>query len=287
MKGISFSIGSEGIDIINKSDKSPWAALLDQGYLLNELKQEDGSFLDGRPSVFTQLSYDYYLIARSYGTSQGSKFISSLKLRKLLSVIYAITDSNQRSKVAAKPHSYSLQIPNKSSSIRSISMSEIGELLPYYMADNVLGEDEVDEVAMWYETEQGLPNEQRNRISKCAHFINKGMNSDDIDSYIHYFVALDALYGRRGAVEDSIKSGVYLLPQSGSWKDKISWLFDLRNELVHGGSRYIKEWSKYMRYYRHFSSDPSRDIEQLAFLALRSAPGIFNESNKSLQRTAE
>ncbi|MBB3063292.1 HEPN domain-containing protein [Microbulbifer rhizosphaerae] len=285
--GESFSVDSEEINVVNKRDQHTWKSLEEQGYLLRELNQESGSFSDGRTTAFTNQTYDYYLIARVYGTQQGSKFTSSLKLRKLLSVIYSITSGSSRTKVAAKPYSVSLQIPNKSSGISTIAMSEIGELLPYYANDNVLGEREVKEILNWYTLEAGLPAEQKNRISKCAHFINKGMNTDDIDSYIHYFVALDALFGRRGAVEDSIKCGVSLLPQAGHWEEKISWLFDLRNELVHGGSRFIQEWSKYMKYYRHFSTEPSNDMEQLAFLALRSSPSIFkNESNDSLRWNA-
>ncbi|SOD17282.1 HEPN domain-containing protein [Nitrosomonas ureae] len=280
LTGMSFSVDSEGIYVVSKSDPVAWKNLEEQGYLLSNLDQQSGNFYDGRPTAFTKQNYDYYLIARVYGTSQRSKFTSSLKLRKLLSIIYSITSENFRNKVAAKPHSCSLQIPNKSSGIKTITMSELGELLPYYGEDNVLGEKEVKEILKWYTKELGLPAKQRNQISKCAHFINKGMNSDDIDSYIHYFVALDALFGRRSAVEASIKSGVSLLPQDGNWEEKISWLFDLRNELVHGGSRFIKEWPKYMKYYRHFSTEPSKDMEQLAFLALSSAPSVFKDGSK-------
>lgn len=275
IRGISFSVESEGIDVIDKCDKSPWQRIISEGFPLDAIRQESGMFSDGHYSAFSQLKFDYYFIARAHGTSQGSKFSSSLKLRKLLSVIYAITDRDQKWKVAAKPHSYSIQIPHLSSDIGSTTMSEIGELLPYYGMENVLEHEDVDEILRWYKFELESSKAQKNRIEKCAHFINKGMNSDDVDSYIHYFVALDALFGKRGSVERSIKDGVSLLTQNYGWNEKISWLIDLRNELVHGGSRFIGEWPKYMKYYRHFSTEPSRDMEQLAFLALKSAPNIL------------
>ena len=110
------------------------------------------------------------------------------------------------------------------------------------------------------------------------------MNSKDIESYIQYFVALDALYGNRGSVEKSIVRGVSVLPQNSVWNEKITWLFDLRNELVHGGSRFIEEWPDYTRYYKHFNTEPISDIEQLAFLALSNTPFIFTESNKLLKQ---
>lgn len=51
------------------------------------------------------------------------------------------------------------------------------------------------------------------------------MNSSDIESYINYFVALDALYGKIGSVSKSIEQGVSCLPDSSHWNEKISWLF--------------------------------------------------------------
>lgn len=101
------------------------------------------------------------------------------------------------------------------------------------------------------------------------------MNSDDIESYVNYYIALDALFGERGSVETSILNGLKELKLEKSDEDKASWLFDLRNDLVHGGSRCVKDWSKYQRYYRHFDSRPEKDIERLAFSALNRAPIIF------------
>lgn len=137
---------------------------------------------------------------------------------------------------------------------------------------------DIENIKKWYINELQLDPDSKSRVTKCAHFINKGMNSCDIEAYIHYFVALDALYGKIGSVERSIQDGVEKLPQEDVWSEKIPWLFDLRNELVHGGSRYIKEWGKYMKYYYHFSSEPSIDIEKLAFLALSQAPQQLNSS---------
>jgi hypothetical protein len=41
---------------------------------------------------------------------------------------------------------------------------------------------------------------------------------------------------------------------------------------VHGGSRHIKEWPKYQKYYKHFHSKPEVDMEKLAFFSLVNAP---------------
>jgi len=102
------------------------------------------------------------------------------------------------------------------------------------------------------------------------------MNSDDIEAYINYFVTLDALFGERGAVESSILAGVKSLGVDPKLEEKTSWLFDLRNELVHGGSRYIAEWPSYARYTQHFRTKPFADIRALAQLAVLKAPRVLN-----------
>jgi hypothetical protein len=101
------------------------------------------------------------------------------------------------------------------------------------------------------------------------------MNSDDIEAYINYFVTLDALFGERGSVEASILAGVRTLDVNAAYIEKASWLFDLRNEIVHGGSRYVTEWPKYTRYTQHFRSEPMADVRCLAQLAVLRAPCVF------------
>ena len=98
------------------------------------------------------------------------------------------------------------------------------------------------------------------------------MNADDIEAYINNFVALDALFGERGSVEASIEAGILSLALGADLEQRVSCLFDLRNELVHGGSRYISEWPKYQSYVRHFKSQPLADVAKLARSAILAAP---------------
>jgi hypothetical protein len=283
IEGKSFSIDSENLHIIHKNDNSYWELLSQKGYSTAGWNPITGDFIDGGILKFSQYNYEYLFVVESSGTIQGSKFSSSLKLRKFFSVAFSILNSKDKKKlfkVMEKPYSMALLFPHSSSTDLSINMPEIGNLLPYYSEVSILTNTDINNIKKWYENESKLDPDPKNRVEKCAHFINKGMNSEDIEAYIHYFVALDALYGKIGSVEESIKKGVEKLPQEDSWSEKISWLFDLRNELVHGGSRYVKEWEKYMRYYQHFSSEPSLDIEKLAFLAISHAPLQLSNNNE-------
>ena len=105
----------------------------------------------------------------------------------------------------------------------------------------------------------------KDRIKKAAHFINNAMTSNSIDSYIHYFISLDALFGKRGDVERLIIEGVNTCLSDEQWAHKTKWLYDLRSEFVHGGARFEKEWKDFERYVKHFGSHPFTDVMDLAF----------------------
>jgi hypothetical protein len=273
--GKSFHVITENISLLNKDDLSEWDNLSNLGYAVHEWLPKSGNFRDGSKTALSNLKYDYLFVVKTKGTANGNKFYASLKIRKLSAVIFSLIAYKRRVKVRADPHTFCIHIPHLSAQNRSITLNEIGALFPYYGEEIVIDESDISNINKWYEEEGLLDKDKKNRVGKSAYYINKGMNSKDIDSYIYYFVALDALFGKVGSVSQSIKDAVNCLPNADSWNEKIKWLFDLRNELVHGGSRYIEEWPKYMNYYRHFSSEPAHDIEKLALHALASAPKIF------------
>lgn len=110
-----------------------------------------------------------------------------------------------------------------------------------------------------------------------THFVLGSAHADGVEpagteACINYFVTLDALLGQRGSVEVSILAGLCTLGLGADQIEKARWLFELRGEIVHGGRRYIEEWSKYGNYVRHFRTKPMRDVETLAQLSVLRAP---------------
>jgi hypothetical protein len=101
------------------------------------------------------------------------------------------------------------------------------------------------------------------------------MNVEGEESYLNFYIALDALYGVRGSVEASISAGIAGLHGPPEWSEKAGRLFDLRNEIVHGGSRHIAEWPDYARYRRHFGTRPESDMKRIAFAALMRITRTF------------
>ena len=276
--GSTFSLESQDLSIIAKSDESAWKALLAKGYQTNGWCPSTGDYSASNKTAFSWLKYDYVFACEEIGTQKGCKFSSQLKLRRLFSVIFAITseqNGHSLAKSAATPYTPCLQFPEATAKEATITMSEIGALVPYYVSDHFLSDTDISSIRKWFNAAYRLKQDSLGRIEKCAHYINRAMNSDDIEAYVNYYVALDALFGERGSVELSILNGVKELQIETPMEEKAPWLFDLRNELVHGGSRYIKEWPKYQRYYRHFDTRPEEDIEKLAFAALNRAPKIL------------
>ena len=281
ISGDSFYIETEGLTILNKSDRETWNSLVAKGYSTNNWSPISGMYFETHTTPFSNYQYEYLFISEQLGTQKGSNFSTSLKLKKLFSVIFSIIGikSNYRlHRCGADPYSICLQFSSQSSRL-GIYMNEIGTLLPYYLENHVLNESDILKIQEWYVLESELSNDAKNRIEKSAHFINHAMNSKDIESYINYFISLDAIFGKKGAVEVSIFNGINTLPSCNEWKDKFSWLFQLRNELVHGGSRYIQEWDKYYNYYRHFGSEPEADLKILAFTCLYHAPTLLVNKN--------
>jgi hypothetical protein len=92
-----------------------------------------------------------------------------------------------------------------------------------------------------------------------------------LDKFIHYFISLDALFGEKSRVEESISEGVfntYTKTNHEVDKDKIKKIYKLRSDLVHGGSSYINDWKEIIDYRNHFNSDPLKDVQDIAIKSL-------------------
>ena len=87
---------------------------------------------------------------------------------------------------------------------------------------------------------------------------------------------LDALFGEIGKVEETIIDGIKRTFLGDSrWVERAEMLFDLRSELVHGGSSLIDDWKDLDHYRRHFRSHPLKDVEIAAMTALQSYFKLF------------
>lgn len=276
-KGPSISLPEEGLHLISCSDDMAWKNFSTKGYNFDGWSPKNPVTANSRFSFNSGVEFNYILLAEEYGTQKGTKFSSSLKFRMFISILFAYASALSKyayHKSMAQPFTRCMQFPHNTAPNPSIEFSGCGALSPFYASDILITDELANKVIEWYKSLNRCSGNYKQRIQKSANFINRAMNSDDIESYINYFIALDALFGQRGSVEASIVSGVNNLGLDKKTVEKTSWLFDLRNELVHGGSRYISEWPKYHRYIKHFESRPLSDLKYLAQKAILTAPSI-------------
>lgn len=275
----SLHLESDSLHVIAKADRKAWQKLVDKGYEFDGWTPERPVLGLSDDRTFAPPSdFDCILAAEEYGTQKGARFNSILRFRKALTVLFCVASERAKypfHKAMARPLEFCIQFPHESGSSGQITRSDCGALIPYYASDIAVGPTEVTAVQDWYKACAACSEGAQQRIQKGAHFLNRAMNSDDIEAYVNYYVTLDALFGERGSVESSILAGVKSLGGDPKFEEKASWLFDLRNELVHGGSRYITEWPKYARYTQHFRTKPFADIRALAQLAVLNAPRIL------------
>ncbi len=278
-RGPSFVVPGAGLRAVAKSDESAWSEFAKEGYELNGWSPQSPTLKDSGDRFPSRLDFEYVLVSEEYGTQHGAKFASSVKFRVLITILHAVAAARSRypsHKAMAQPFRSCIQFPHDSAPDHVITWSDCDALSPYYTSDIPLGPEAIEALKSWYRDSAACSSDFKQRLDKATYFVNRGMNADDIEAYINHFVALDALFGERGSVEASILSGIQALALGPDVEQKVPWLFDLRNELVHGGSRYITEWPKYQRYVRHFKTKPLADVEQIARSAILFAPSRYS-----------
>ncbi len=221
--------------------------------------------------AFARLSYNNVFVSISTGTESRSRMLAQFKLRQVFALAISVAIKSS----SFMPHKSGgdscrvwVQHPSNGSSLHSHMISSAETLLPFLLNDCILSIDDVGTIKSWYHILASLNHNISSKIDKSAYFINHAMNASGIESYLNYFISLDALLGVRGCVVDSIENGVKHLVLDAELLEKLAWLTRLRHELVHGGSRSIFEWPEYTRYRMHFMSSPEKDIRRLAFAAL-------------------
>jgi hypothetical protein len=273
--GPSFRVPGLGLWAVSSTDLATWEVFEKQDYLLDGWSPLNPVMKTSGDRVLVGAGAHYFLISEDVGTQEGAKFASAVKLRTLIALMFSVSASRQGRgfwKSAAPASTLCAQFPHRSATDLQTTLSELGALSPHYVSDLKFDSEAIDVLLAWYRKREACTPEFGQRLDKAAYFLNRGMNADDIEAYINNFVALDALFGERGSVEASIEAGILSLALGADLEQRASWLFDLRNELVHGGSRYIAEWPKYQRYVQHFKSQPLADVAKLAQSAILAAP---------------
>ncbi|HYK02227.1 MAG TPA: hypothetical protein VE974_10755 [Thermoanaerobaculia bacterium] len=284
IRGEGFHLGHDGISILDPDDAAVWQRLAARYPGLRAWNPRTG--LHGHPD-----DMHYYggapprwLACEVTGTAAGATKNAANRMWTFIALLLAHYHSISKS-VLIRLHA---RTPYMCGQFSTASMPddaiytqrEIGALLPHQVSELNVNDALISSLRSWYAARDAADEEGRRRATIASHFVHYGINADrDVERYLHFFVALDALFGQRGRVELGIRDGFSKLhPGDTAWVVRAAELYQLRNELAHGGTSTIETWDRLDAYDRRFQTEPLSDLSTastdalLRYFAVRDLP---------------
>jgi len=273
----SFAIETEGLFAFPPGDDAAWATITGHYSNARRWNSVTGHADPRDVPIMKPIVTSAWLACKVQGTKEGANLVAQSRMRTLIALVFASAferDVHILQKSAAAVPTWATHFPSDGSKtgVGYVQM-EIGEILPPLLRDLEVTAIDVTRMSDWYENVNVSPIEIGKRARTAAHFVHYAIVADELEQFLHFFIALDAMFGVRGNVENMIIAGVNrVFNGDNTWHQKARKLFDLRSELLHGGASSIQAWSGYDAYDRHFKSNPVADVAEMAFRALRQFP---------------
>jgi hypothetical protein len=267
-------VGFDGLLLTDRRDVAAWQVVAADFKNAAQWDPRTGVSDEKDPKIFRDRLPEAWMLCRVTGTADGATTTAGDRFRTLVALVFSLEHPAHPEllikKMADSP-TWSVQFASKAGHTEwAHRYSHIGALVPQSFADINVTSDLLAGVRKWYAGRDSANPEQRQRSVVASHFITHGLLAGELERFIHFFIAVDALFGIRGKVEASIKSGVEQALNDPAWGHRASKLFDLRNELVHGNASSVEMWSRYEDYRRHFRTDPVDDIAVIVMTSLRT-----------------
>jgi len=266
----TFHFPALGASIISTADRLAFDALQKDTPSLSELSLETGWLSRGA----FRLSGDKtpsWLFVRIAGTNtvaftDGARS-AAVMLGTLMSAQRMARPHHAFSRSSAPPNDYGAAFCKRSAAT-PYQAQACGPLLHPILSGMTIDDAILVKTNDCLEKWRTADVEKRRRAEMSARWINRAAASGEHVRFLFFFFALDALFGERHRVEAGILEGVRVRFPDPDWELKCGKLFDLRSELVHGGTASIEEWNGYEPYVDHFETEPLDDIEELSTVCL-------------------
>ena len=159
-----------------------------------------------------------------------------------------------------------------------VEIRSLGPFLPPLIGAAVLPREVTDLMGLILSS--GRTPERGNRFKVALEFLALGWLHDDTLSFMNFFIALDALFGKPRESRSLIQRGVKERLKNLDWNpgDHIKSLIDIRNDLLHGSCSSIVTSDHYLAYRREFQKHPLGDLFQIARECLLREPLGSEES---------
>ena len=269
MRFRSAAIAREQIFTIAAGDDHAWRAAT-VGFKSASLWDSRTGHADPRDArIMNPIVTETWLACWSRGDQRRSAQIAREKMMTFVAVTIATHfdgGAQLLTHSAANPVRTSTQFPADGTHTGvGYMISSLGTIVPPLGDDLTMTDEGFAETVRWYDARAAADAELSKRASVASHFIHHGLIRRDLERFIHFFVALDALFGVRGDVERAIIAGVdRVFGGDPNWKGRARQLFNLRSEILHGGASSIETWPGFSNYDRHFKTDPIFDVAKMA-----------------------
>ncbi len=270
----SASLGFDGLTLLRSTDVELWSTIASRYSDAPRWNPSTGQRRDVERDArfFGNAVPPTWLLAEVNGNIESAKENAYRAARTFVALLFAHlrTTPGLLVKTAARIAGGTTQFPSDSRRAGcGQSMTLGGAILPSLAIDIAISPQIIGELQRWYASRLRSAPEQQKRATTASQFIHYAIMSDGLVRFIHFFVALDALFGVRGDVEQTITAGIrHAFNHEPQWHHRARKLMRLRNELLHGGSSTIEDWPELGFYSRHFRSDPLSDVGVAAMTAL-------------------
>lgn len=145
---------------------------------------------------------------------------------------------------------------------------------------NYIKDIKVEKFIEWFEKFKTLDKEERKRVKNSLYLLNKGLMRNKNDQYDLLFKAFDALFGVKNNVKNSLKNNLKKILENHdikikSYGKKFNLLWDIRNQITHGGAINLEDTDSYIKYTNTFISCPENDLLEILLFLVVNAPDFF------------
>lgn len=280
----SHEVGFDGLSVMAPEDAQKWQSYEERYPRTTSFNPAEGSperfsapSVWGIESPTARPGRPYtWLICEVKGTESGVTRIAADRMRTFLALLFARWHPSSADFFVIKSdlgeHRCSLQFaPPGNRNENAISCGSIGRLMPSLPIDFRIVEQSILHIRDWYSEHYSADEERQRRSITASHYVHRAIMADGFERFIHYYISLDALFGERYKVEESIKNALLrMFPNDPNWTYRADRLFDLRNALTHGGTSSIDGWKDLKAYIRHVKTSPLADVGLAAMTALRT-----------------
>lgn len=283
IKSSSVDIGFDGLHLVAPDDRVRWQQLSSQYRIQSDWDPAIGGSAKANFKNSIKNSPMTWLACEvAAGTEESARDLVRRRMRTFISVLFSVLYQSDRAVLnhsMARPHTYSVQFPSQGSATPFTEMiAPIGRIFPPILSEFELTEHVIDGVKDWYARFQASEESVKQRCTAASQFLNRAIAASDLESFLYFYITLDALFGERHKVEKTISHGLkQVFPTDPLWEYRADRLFDLRSTLVHGGCTTIGEWDEIDSYRNHVNSDPESDVAKAAlttFLLFPNNPAL-------------